>query len=315
MAMTKTVDTLERILDTEPVDEPAVIEDYSNELEAVHRALAQWRRSGVYQHINNLQYTPKHARAYLSIAGENRNDRPYWIRKLSKDMKENRWHRRVDQLIIDENGKFRGGFHTTKAVILSEKTIEVDVIVGVDEATVKSSGTAQPWGIADYLKSLPDIKTKERLAKLEMSFIPDKGFTSGRDLTSDEVMEWILENDEEVSKDILAMPKLDGIKNMPDALALMIYRILKNHEPDHVLPFLIEMYRGIGCEEGPVLQARRFFSDATAGRQTLKGASSMANNNRLKVVYRAWNKWARGETGALRMTGELPELKSFRRVH
>ena len=78
--------------------------------------------------------TPEKAREYLKANTNNyRKLSRYTVKKYAEDMAEGRWELNGEPIVFSESGVLKDGQHRLAAVIMSKKTVSMNVTRGVDD--------------------------------------------------------------------------------------------------------------------------------------------------------------------------------------
>jgi hypothetical protein len=272
-----------------PVAEPKQLETTSDEV------LQEWVDIGPELALELLKSNPK----------DNRNLRTEQVEKLSRDMAAGRWRVTGESIKFDTAGMLMDGQHRLNAVVRSGATIHTLMVVGlkpearevIDTQSTRTGRDALTFH-GGHRKNSATIVAAARIAILRESGLWTKANDTTTPLiTNSEIVEWIDDNDEAVTKAAsLAMSTYRAINARPGTWA---YAMLKLNEIDPVAASEFATSLSTYSTDGPGdprLALLSMFAKMTRDR------SRMRQPEQLFYIFKAWNAWRKGRKVTRLMT-------------
>jgi hypothetical protein len=144
------------------MDQVAERPDEGKQFKAVHsinspdRTASLWLDDQIARAQNNVitqvvDLSPALARVLLARNPDNRKISPSTVEKYARDMANGGWAFNGEPIIISREGKLNNGQHRCEAILLSEATIPVILVIGTDRASRMTVDQGKTRMAGDYL--------------------------------------------------------------------------------------------------------------------------------------------------------------------
>lgn len=255
-----------------------------------------------------LDLTPTIARTLLRRNQSNRTISEKIVEGYVRDMRNGAWKFNGEPVIVAKDGNLNDGQHRAMAVILSDVSVPVVLIVGVERDTRTTLDQGRVRTVGDYLAMTGYHYTNVLAATAKMVWQWRKYGYVGNGHKIRPTKGEVLHTVEEIPGLMRSVSAIDGngisAAGSASMLAFCHYAMGVASNKGDVDRFI----RGISMGENlssdsPILYARN---------RLLMEKSRLKVGERAELLFRAWNAWRREETPRSLpiLGGELPQLES-----
>jgi len=121
-------------------------------------------KSERYEFMANVAIGPVIAKAMLDTSPGNRGVSQATVLEYAEAMRRGEWHQNGNVLKFDTEGRLRDGHHRLNAVILSGRTVVMDVALGIAESALYSIDCGRVRRLADFLRMFGEGKNANQRA-------------------------------------------------------------------------------------------------------------------------------------------------------
>lgn len=256
------------------------------------------------------QISPITAEWLLGLNADNRRLSETKVLQYSDDMTGGRWEENGDGISVATCGSLNNGQHRLVAVIHSGMTITTNVTVGLTRKSRATNDIGLPRTLANVL-TMDGVDNASIVGAMTRLIIGWE--TSGsaairpaRENSGPKIQERI-EGDaaivESAAYTKTVKGKARGILSVSQ-IGFLHY-ILKKHSPEHAEEFLTGVTTGVEGTKGLDADDPRYI----ARERLAKDVKKLSNQERVEIVFRAWNMWRTGKTVArFMLTNRIPPL-------
>lgn len=245
--------------------------------------------------------TPDVAQDWLARNTLNRRIRPRVVEGYARDMIAGHWRMSGEAIKFSKSGQLLDGQHRLQAVVASGATVPLLVVRGLEDAvqSVMDTGVARTAG--DALRLRGDTGNYTRLAaaaRLAIAF--DAGDVSATNMrvTNTEVLDFIDRNPGLVQACELSSGSWTSAIDIPPSLLTYVVWRLLEVDSEACVQFFSKLSELVGLRDGdPILALHSRLRNAKKERLRVE------RGDYVSLVFRVWNKWARGEKVP---SGKLP---------
>lgn len=262
-----------------------------------------------------VRVTPEIAERWLERNGKNRTLSDFAVNQMATDMRQGRWTRNPQVIIIDSNRDIIDGQHRLWAVVESGIPTDFLVVQGTAPEVRDSVDTGRQRTTAHML-TMHGVESASKVgAVARLSWMydhhQDRVWTGDQNLrpTKQALLEYALERKELLLAGTNAGMRMrhDQVLKIPNRMTggAMAVILRRTAFPEKVDPFVTGIGHGVGLEKGdPRLALRKV---GVTRDSWLRGGTG-GEQAGLCIIIKAWNAWCLGKpmTFARWQPSELP---------
>jgi len=121
-------------------------------------------KSERYEFMSNVAITVILAKAMLKTSPGNRKLSQPTVLEYAEAMRRGQWHQNGNVLKFDTEGRLRDGHHRLNALVLADRTVTMDVAIGIEESALYSIDCGRVRRLSDFLRMFGEGKNVDRRA-------------------------------------------------------------------------------------------------------------------------------------------------------
>lgn len=239
--------------------------------------------------------TPRVAKEMLRMNHGNRKLSQSHVRYLSKQMKEGKWMFDGQPIRTTTTGTILDGQHRLNAVVESETSQPFLIVSGVSPETFKVMDTGKTRSAADVF-SIEGINQYANCAAATRVILQLKNGTRSNQnadtrVTNSDILDFYLEN-QDIGRHVTESGKLyDDFGKVLPLSRIAAYRYLMSEKSvTSAEEFWDKLCMGIGLDKNsPIWVLRKKLIEDKYSK------TSLSPTGRLALIYKAWNKFRKGE--------------------
>lgn len=250
-----------------------------------------------------VELTPELAAALLERNENNRNFTESRVQNLVTDILSGRWQFNGEPLIVSRDGLLNDGQHRCRAVVESGRSIRTMISFGFDRESrmTLDQGAVRTAGNYLSMEGLPSGNHMAAVAGLIWMYLEHGRIgSSGNERPTKSQILHIAQSYGDIHDSLLAAGKTNGVMSK-SMLAFCHWVFSRKSHPNVVKYFIDKLIDGTELPpKSPILYARNRL-----------GKDRLTSNEKLHLVFRAWNAYRRGDkvTSLPINPGKLPKLE------
>jgi hypothetical protein len=238
-----------------------------------------------------VKVSPIMAAHILEKNDQNRTIRQDHVDRMARDMKNGRWVINGETIKFTKDGHLLDGQHRLYAVLLSDETIDLEFVEGLDESVMSTIDTGKARGMQDVLKIAGHSYASEIGTTLRWWYnYNKKGISFKRSVSHRELLEVLGEMDELNSLVPEAIAYSRAKRLLTPGIWCFLYSGAMKTNPEKAKAFAEAFDSGAGLDRGhPALTLRERMTAHKSAKAKMPPVMQAA------FAIKAWNAFYKGK--------------------